>query len=165
MGNPLAGFVPLVEVALPWRDVRPMDVKMRISEALRSGGFAFHELCAFLRISRKTGYKWVRRWEEQRQAGLKTGRVFPARGPNECGRTWRSSAAPAGEAEAKMVASRATRTGQTDDVAPELGVDSGLQGSVHDAGRGVVLPVDSGGWFLEVVPGLRGDLAYSAICL
>jgi len=85
MGNPLAGCVPLVELALPWRDVRPMDVKMRISQALQSGGFAFHELCAFLRISLKTGYKWVRRWEEQRQAGSKPVAYSPLVPPTNAG--------------------------------------------------------------------------------
>jgi len=55
---------------MPWREVSPMDEKVRFIEAFRSGVFNFTELCAFFGISPKTGYKWVGRWKEQGQAGL-----------------------------------------------------------------------------------------------
>src|SRR3972149_7281065 len=55
---------------MPWRELSPMDEKVRFIEAFRSGIFKFAELCAFFDISRKTGYKWVGRWKEQGRAGL-----------------------------------------------------------------------------------------------
>src|SRR3990172_2053705 len=55
---------------MPWRELSPMDEKVRFIEAFRSGVFRFAELCAFFDISRKTGYKWVGRWKEQGRAGL-----------------------------------------------------------------------------------------------
>src|SRR3990170_305917 len=55
---------------MPWRELSPMDEKVRFIEAFRSGIFKFSELCAFFDISRKTGYKWVGRWKEQGRAGL-----------------------------------------------------------------------------------------------
>src|SRR3972149_5881839 len=55
---------------MPWRELSPMDEKVRFIEAFRSGIFKFAELCAFFDISRKTGYKWVGRGKEQGRAGL-----------------------------------------------------------------------------------------------
>src|SRR3972149_3229594 len=55
---------------MPWRELSPMDEKVRFIEAFRSGVFRFAELCAFFVISRQTGDKWVGRWKEQGRAGL-----------------------------------------------------------------------------------------------
>src|SRR3990172_3308627 len=70
MGNTLARGVPLMEVAMPWRESSPMDEKIRFIETFRAGVFNFKELCAFFDITRKTGYKWVERWRAEGRAGL-----------------------------------------------------------------------------------------------
>src|SRR3989304_7629470 len=70
MGNTLARAVPLMEVAMPWRAILPMDEKIRFIETFQAGVFNFTELCAFFDISRKTGYKWVERWRAEERAGL-----------------------------------------------------------------------------------------------
>src|SRR4030065_376287 len=70
MGNTLARAVPLMEVAMPWRAILPMDEKIRFIETFQAGVFNFAELCAFFDITRKTGYKWVERWRAEGRAGL-----------------------------------------------------------------------------------------------
>lgn len=49
---------------MPWPEVRPMDNKIRFIGEYLAGYFNFAELCRRYEISRKTGYKWVRRYEE-----------------------------------------------------------------------------------------------------
>ena len=48
---------------MPWKDVRPMDEKMLfIADHLREPG-NFSQLCERYGISRKTGYKWLERYQ------------------------------------------------------------------------------------------------------
>lgn len=55
---------------MPWKDVSPMDERTRfIKDALR-GEIAFSNLCKAYEISRKTGYKWLSRYEENGKQGL-----------------------------------------------------------------------------------------------
>ncbi len=55
---------------MPWKDVRPMDEKVLfIADHLRSQA-SFSELCDRYGISRKTGYKWVQRYQESGMEGL-----------------------------------------------------------------------------------------------
>jgi putative transposase len=55
---------------MPWKDVRPMDEKVLfIADHLREQG-SFSELCDRYGISRKTGYKWVQRYQEAGVEGL-----------------------------------------------------------------------------------------------
>lgn len=56
---------------MPWREVSPMDEKIRFIEAYQADVFNFRELCAFFGISPKPGYKWVRRWKAEDRPGLK----------------------------------------------------------------------------------------------
>ena len=46
---------------MPWLEVSPMDEKARFVSDARSGRHSFSELCRRYGISRKTGYKWLRR--------------------------------------------------------------------------------------------------------
>jgi len=49
---------------MPWRDVKPMDEKLLfLADYLKSHYASFSELCRAYGISRKTGYKWVKRYE------------------------------------------------------------------------------------------------------
>jgi putative transposase len=49
---------------MPWKEVKPMEQKILfIADYLRSGK-SFIELCRCYGISRKIGYKWVRRYRE-----------------------------------------------------------------------------------------------------
>lgn len=55
---------------MPWKDVRPMDEKVLfIADYLRKLG-SFSQLCERYGISRKTGYKWVERYQEAGADGL-----------------------------------------------------------------------------------------------
>jgi len=49
---------------MPWKEVSPMDQKVLfIADCLR-GGQTFREVCYMYGISRKTGYKWLARYQE-----------------------------------------------------------------------------------------------------
>jgi transposase InsO family protein len=53
-----------------WEGVTIMDQRVRfIAESLR-GVFSFKELCSQFSISRKTGYKWIERYEHEGPGGL-----------------------------------------------------------------------------------------------
>jgi len=55
---------------MPWRDVKPMDEKILfIADHLRDPG-SFSQLCERYGISRKTGYKWVERYQADGLEGL-----------------------------------------------------------------------------------------------
>jgi putative transposase len=63
-----------------WEGVTIMDQRVRfIGEYLR-GYFPFKELCLQFGISRKTGYKWVDRYEQTGPEGL----VNRSRRPHTC---------------------------------------------------------------------------------
>jgi transposase InsO family protein len=55
---------------MPWKEELPMDQKAQfVSEYLRDS-LSFTELCQRYYISRKTGYKWIDRYEAEGPAGL-----------------------------------------------------------------------------------------------
>jgi putative transposase len=49
---------------MPWTEVRPMDQKLLFLADYLRGGYSFTALCALYGISRKTGYKWVKRYQQ-----------------------------------------------------------------------------------------------------
>ena len=55
---------------MPWNEVLPMDEKTRFLADVRSGLDSVAGLCRRHGISRKTGYKWIHRYEEQRWRSL-----------------------------------------------------------------------------------------------
>jgi len=55
---------------MPWQGVSPMDLKLAFVRAYAAGQATMTELCDDFTISRKTGYKWVARYEAHGQAGL-----------------------------------------------------------------------------------------------
>lgn len=67
---------------MPWREIRPMDEKVLfIADHLR-GLYSHTELCARYGISRKTGYKWLRRYQAQELGGLAERSRRPHRAPS-----------------------------------------------------------------------------------
>lgn len=49
---------------MPWKDVKPMDEKILfIADYLRQVD-TFSQLCERFGVSRKTGYKWVERYQQ-----------------------------------------------------------------------------------------------------
>lgn len=68
---------------MPWKEVRPMDQKVHfISDWLR-GGHSFSALCRFYGISRKTGYKWIHRFETLGAEGLDEKSRRPGHSPQQ----------------------------------------------------------------------------------
>ncbi len=72
---------------MTWKQVLPMDEKVRFISDYLNGVFSFTELCARYGISRKTGYKWVDRYVEGGAGALedrpRTPRSSPRRTPAE----------------------------------------------------------------------------------
>jgi putative transposase len=56
---------------MPWPEMLPMDVRREFVDDLLSDAFTMTELCATYRISRKTGYKWLARFEIGGALGLR----------------------------------------------------------------------------------------------
>jgi transposase InsO family protein len=55
---------------MPWQGVSPVDLRLEFNRAYRSGLFSMTELCDQYGVSRKTGYKWVARYDAEGAAGL-----------------------------------------------------------------------------------------------
>src|SRR5437868_3110327 len=68
---------------MPWKEVSSMDERSRfIKEALR-GEVAFSNLCRAYEVSRKTGYKWLSRYEESGKQGLLDASRAPKNSPQK----------------------------------------------------------------------------------
>ncbi|HEX6202796.1 MAG TPA: IS481 family transposase [Thermoanaerobaculia bacterium] len=61
----------------------PVDQRKRFVSDLESGQFGMSELCRAYGISRKTGYKWVRRWRSEGEEGLEDRSRRPGRCPHQ----------------------------------------------------------------------------------
>ena len=55
---------------MPWREVCPMDEKVRFIAAVLAEEHRMMELCESFGVSRKTGYKWRLRYERHGPEGL-----------------------------------------------------------------------------------------------
>ena len=55
---------------MPWREVCPMEQKMRFIAAAMAEEESMAALCEEFGVSRKTGYKWLMRYRERGAAGL-----------------------------------------------------------------------------------------------
>lgn len=55
---------------MPWQETQPMYERTKFIAAVEAGEFSMAELCRRYGISRKTGYKWLRRFESEGLAGL-----------------------------------------------------------------------------------------------
>ena len=55
---------------MPWRELKPMDQKLLFIRDYLDTDESFSALCGRYGISRKTGYKWVKRYRDEGLAGL-----------------------------------------------------------------------------------------------
>jgi putative transposase len=67
---------------MPWKETCAMDQRVRFIADWLSGAFTKTELCAAYGISRPTGDKWMRRYEERGPDGLKERSRAPNTHPN-----------------------------------------------------------------------------------
>ena len=65
---------------MTWRETSPMEERIRFVKNCRSGLYEMSELCDRYGISRKTGYKWLHRFEAEGAEGL----VDRSRAPLHC---------------------------------------------------------------------------------
>jgi len=65
---------------MPWREVSPMTERIRFVLDYELGVYSMTELCDRCDVSRKTGYKWLRRFEEGGVEALKD----RSRRPHSC---------------------------------------------------------------------------------
>ena len=63
-----------------WKGVTVMDQRVRFIAEYLEGYFPFNELCLQFSISRKTGYKWVERYEQGGSCAL----ADQSRRPHTC---------------------------------------------------------------------------------
>ncbi len=65
---------------MPWLETSPVEQRERFIADHRRGLYTMTELCARYGISRKSGYKWLERFEERGRAGLHD----RSRAPHHC---------------------------------------------------------------------------------
>lgn len=68
---------------MPWREYSGMEEKIWFINEWRSGAWSFRALCATFGISHTLGYRYVRRWEAEGNAGLEERSRKPAHIPNK----------------------------------------------------------------------------------
>lgn len=67
---------------MPWLETSPVDQRERFVADHRLGFYTMTELCERYGISRKSGYKWLDRFEEEGRAGLRDRSRAPHRCPH-----------------------------------------------------------------------------------
>src|SRR2546427_6136984 len=65
---------------MPWLETVPMEQRTAFITDHQQGLYAMTELCARYGISRKTGYKWLKRFAEDGRRGL----ADRSRAPHRC---------------------------------------------------------------------------------
>jgi transposase len=55
---------------MPWKGVTTMDQRVRFISEYLDGYFSIAELCRQFNVSRKTGYKWLSRYEDYGWRGV-----------------------------------------------------------------------------------------------
>ena len=66
---------------MPWRNETHMSQRLEFVVLATQGGLTFSELCRRFGVSRKTGYKWVKRYEQEGAEALKDRSRRPSRSP------------------------------------------------------------------------------------
>ncbi len=67
---------------MPWLETRVMDQRMKFVVEHQCQEQSMAELCRLYDISRKTGYKWLDRWQQEGVAGLADRSRAPRHNPN-----------------------------------------------------------------------------------
>ena len=70
---------------MAWRKVLPMDERLRFIYEAQLKLWTITELCKRYGISRKTGYKWLKRFREEGREGLRDRSRRPNRSPSRVG--------------------------------------------------------------------------------
>ena len=68
---------------MPWSEIRPMDRKLQFISFAIESPLTMTELCSIFSISRKTGYKWLRRYDKDGLEGLKNQSTAPNHIPHK----------------------------------------------------------------------------------
>jgi transposase-like protein len=67
---------------MPWKETTRMSLRMEFVKQALKRGRNINELCRRYGISRKTGYKWLRRYQAVGAEGLQDRSRWPQRSPN-----------------------------------------------------------------------------------
>ena len=67
---------------MPWKETGPMEERMKFMLMYQSESWSMTELCEIFGVSRKTGYKWLDRYEEAGMEGLRELSRAPHDHPN-----------------------------------------------------------------------------------
>lgn len=76
---------------MPWKEIVPLEARMKFVLAVKPGVEAFASLCGEFGISRKSGYKWWKRYRARGLQGLVERSRAPRRRPAEYRRWWRGA--------------------------------------------------------------------------
>lgn len=68
---------------MPWRDIRPMDSKLQFVSLVLESLMTMTDLCSIFNISRKTGYKWLSRYQAEGPEGLRDKTTAPNHIPHK----------------------------------------------------------------------------------
>jgi transposase InsO family protein len=68
---------------MPWKEILPMDQRVRFVVDVERGGLSMSELCERYGVSRKTGYKWLARYADGGAPALAERSRRPAFSPQE----------------------------------------------------------------------------------
>jgi putative transposase len=68
---------------MPWKDVSPMNQKIQFLSDVMRGFETISDLCRHYDISRKTAYKWIKRYIDRGPGGLEDLPRKPRHSPNE----------------------------------------------------------------------------------
>lgn len=67
---------------MPWSETSPLEERIRFIRDFRSGLYSMTELCSRFGVSRKTGYKWVHRFESEGAGGVEERSRVPVHCPH-----------------------------------------------------------------------------------
>ena len=63
---------------MPWHEESPMTLRRQFVQDAQRGTTSITELCAAYGISRKTGYKWLARYDARRHARARRSLATPS---------------------------------------------------------------------------------------
>ena len=58
---------------MPWQELSPVNLRMRFVTEWETDCWSMTDLCAEYGVSRKTGYKWLERYEARRGCTISRG--------------------------------------------------------------------------------------------
>lgn len=71
---------------MPWKECTVEGTKLELVIQMKRGGVPIAELCRRQGVSRKTAYKWLRRYETEGESGLREKSRKPRGSPGKTGR-------------------------------------------------------------------------------